>query len=76
MLPEIYTEAVTPDNVEEYTQLLSVLPEEAQWWVTRTGWGLEDLVLDANEEALPGSLAFSFADKDRKISMNLRLFAS
>jgi hypothetical protein len=51
-LPEVYTEAVTPETVAQYTQLLSALPEEAQWWITGMGWGLEDLELDANEIAL------------------------
>jgi hypothetical protein len=51
-LPEVYTEAVTPQTVEQYTQLLSAMPEEARWWITGMGWGLEDLELDANEVAL------------------------
>jgi hypothetical protein len=46
-----------PEIVEQYTQLLSALPEEAQWWITGMGWGLEDLVLDANEVALLELLA-------------------
>jgi hypothetical protein len=56
-LPEVYTEAVTPETVEQYTKLLSALSEEAQWWITGMGWGLEDLALDANEVALLELLA-------------------
>jgi len=51
-LPEVYTKAVSPKTVEQYTQLLSVLPKEAQRWITNMGWGLEDLKLDANEVML------------------------
>lgn len=51
-LPEVYTGSVTPETVEQYMDLLAPLPEEVQRWITSVGWGLEDLVLDANEVAL------------------------
>jgi hypothetical protein len=51
-LPEVYTESVAPDTVEQYRLLLSNLPTEVQRWITSMGWALEDLSLDANELAV------------------------
>lgn len=39
-------------TVAQYAQLLTALPEEAQWWITGMGWGLQDLRLDSHEIAL------------------------
>lgn len=56
-LPEFYTGALPQETIDEYTQLISALPEEAQWWITNMGWGIEDLVLDKNEIILLEYLA-------------------
>jgi hypothetical protein len=66
-LPEVYTDSLTPETVEQYSNLLAPLPEEVQRWIVGMGWGLEDLMLDANEVALMQLLA----DKNVPTSMSL-----
>ena len=48
-IPEVYTSSISQETVEIYTQLVSEIPLEAQYWITSTGWGLQDFILGNNE---------------------------
>jgi len=51
-IPEVYTKQISESLVEEYKNLISKLPKDAQQWIAEMGQFLEDLKISKSEKKL------------------------
>lgn len=51
-MPEVYTKEVSDSLVEEYKNLISKLPKDAQQWITGMGQFLDDKKISKSEKKL------------------------